>query len=182
MKSMICFLLILSMVLVCAPAKAQESFVLYDDFNSKFIDAMKWRGGETSTGNVILLESIREIDGQRLRLLNRSFGRGGGSSGLIDRGDNQLRVTPPPLGTDITALEASVKVNAVEAIGCPDEGSEPTRARARLAGSFFRTEGMPNGELNDVNAFIIIQRLSNSTDAPQVLKVFGQILHCLAVC
>ena len=165
-------------------AQALEPWELYDDFNSKFIDEERWSGDESKTPRVILLENVRHIEGQRLRILNRSrqgpFIPPPPSPPPTDRGDNNMRV-PTPLANYITAIKVSVKVNDVESIGCPDTTTwQPTRARARLVGSFFNTTGVGNtGQQNDVIADIIIQRFSDSPDKPQVLKVIGEVLKCI---
>lgn len=172
--------LVISMVLLLSalsvPAQALEPFVLYDNFNSIFINVEKWVGQESqTTPRVILLENVRAIEWGRIRLLQRSYHTGGSQTIPLDRADNQLRFTAPER---ITAIKASVKVNAVRTIGCSNS-SEPTQARARLLGSFFNTDGPPfNGQQNDVLAYILIERLSDSTDKPWVLKVNAQVLRC----
>jgi hypothetical protein len=54
------------MVLVSIPAQALEPLVLYDDFNTRLIDADKWFGSEAGDGGT---EAIRLIDRGRLRLI-----------------------------------------------------------------------------------------------------------------
>jgi hypothetical protein len=175
MKPIISCLIIVFTGLVINPVYAGESFVLYDDFNAKFIDGQKWAGTEGRTGDVILLENVRMAHGGRLRLLNRALGSSILSNTGVSNADNNLRFPDPGA---IIAMAASIKVNDVEVTGCTDNPT-PTRARARVIGSFFNTgTDLPNGSVNDVLAYTFIHRRSDSTDKPGILEVFGEVVRC----
>ncbi len=188
MKSMISCFLILSMAFVCAPAKAQEHLVLYDNFNSFFMDIERWSSSESRGPGVTLLETVRELCGGRLFLVARAFGNTAGISHPPDS-------TVPALGTRpgdvnslfglaevLKSLKVSVKVNQAKAIGCPDSNTTPTAARARLLGFYFNATKQtptPGDRNDDVLAQIRIQRSSNSTDKPHILEVWVDVVRCL---
>ena len=171
-----CYVALL-VVLAGVPAQAQESMVLYDNFEAKFIDPDKWSGAQSGR----LLEVVRETEGKaearHLVLVGRAFGRTspipGSSSGRV-----RLLFTNPAA---VTAIKAKVQVRKVEATGCPGNVT-PTRAATRLSGFFFKTASVtPPSGINDVMAFVRIERFSNSTDPEGVLQVRARVLHCADV-
>jgi hypothetical protein len=188
MKSIICCFLVLSIPLVCIPAKAQEPLVLYDNFNSTFMDIEKWTSSESRGTGVTLLETVRGLDDHRLYMVARAFG-------------NTVPISSPPappvpsLGTrpgDVNSafgvtevfqsLKVSVKVSRAQATGCPDFNATPTTARARLLGFYFNAtnpSATPGNRIGDVLAQVRIQRSSNSTDKPHILEVWVDVVRCL---
>jgi len=175
------------MALLCAPANAQGPFVLYDDFNSALMDPDKWTSSESRGVGVTLLETVRELHGNRLLLGARAFG-------------NTVPISSPPtpvpsMGTrsgDVNSafgvtqgfqsLRVSVKVGQAQATGCPDFNATPTTARARLIGFYFNAVKeipTPGDRTHDVLAQIRIQRASNSPDKSQILEVYGDVVRCL---
>jgi|GEM_PF-3057679 len=190
MKRRISCLLILLMTMLYISANAQEPLVLYDDFNSKFMDVTKWTSGESRGSGVILLETVRETHGGRLHLAARAFGNIGQyqsppspvlvlgtRSGDVNAGfgASALGATKP-----FNTLKVSVKVKKAEATGCPLYNASPTSARARLLGFFFNAGVNPGstGRTDDVGAQITIQRNSDSLEKSQILEVWFYVFRC----
>lgn len=180
-------IIFLFVCLVSISAQAQNSLVLYDDFNSEFMDIGKWTSSESRGVGVTLLETVRELHGNRLLLVARAFG-------------NTVPISSPPippvpsLGTrpgDVNSgfgvtqvfqtMKVSVKVSDVKVVGCPDFNATPTTARARLLGFYFNAtnpSATPGNRIGDVLVQVRIQRSSNSTDKPQILEVWADVLRC----
>ncbi len=186
MKKMIAAFVILLLVLVSSSAKAQGPLVLYDDFNSAFMDIEKWTSSESRGVGVILLETVRELHGNRLHLAARAFGN------TVQNSNPPL--SPQPLGTrpgDVNSvfgvtevfqsMKVYVKVSQAQATGCPDFNATPTAARARLIGFYFNATN-PNAtsgnRIGDVLAQIRIQRASNSAAKSQILEVWADVVRC----
>jgi len=167
----------LLVALIAFPAQASADLVPYDDFEAEGIDQDKWSG--TQSG--ILLDVGRETDGPRgfrkLRLVASAFGLFG--STVPDVGDSLGRVrllfTNP---SAVTTIEAKVEVREVEATGCPGNLT-PTRAQTRISGFFFKSAAVtPPSGINDVLAFVRIERSSNTDDPEGMLRVLGVVFHC----
>lgn len=177
-------------LLVCfvgISAQAQNSWVLYDDFNSAFMDIEKWTSMDSRGMGVILLETLRELHGNRLLLAARGYG----NTVLISSPPNPVptmgnRPGEVNAGFGLTqvfqSMKVSVKVNEAQAIGCPDFNATPTSARARLLGFYFNAKKpipTPTNRTHDVLAQVRIIRNSNSTDKPQILEVWLDVVRCL---
>jgi len=190
MKRRISCLLILLMTMLYISANAEDSLVLYDDFNSKFMDVTKWTSGESRGSGVILLETVREIHGGRLHLAARAFGNIASYESPpssvptlgIGAGDVQAIFGATALGATepFNTLKVSVKVKEAEATGCPLYNATPTTARARLIGFFFNAglTDNPQRRTDDVLAQINIKRSSDSIEKPQILEVWFEVLRC----
>ena len=184
MRILLSGIIFLLVCLVGISAQAQNPLLLYDDFNSEFLDIGKWTTSERRDGGVMILESVRELHGGRLHMMGRAFGR------TIAIPDNP----PIPLGTaagDVSSsfglvkvfqsLKFSVKVNDVEVTGCPDWNTSPTNSRARFVTCFFNASKptpTPGNRIDDVLVQIRIQRSSNSIDKPQLLEVWAEVVRC----
>jgi len=173
-------IIFLSVCLIGISVQAQNPLVLYDDFNSEFMDIEKWTTSQRMDTGVMILEYVRELHGGRLHMMSRAFGNTEGSySGTRAGYVNSLF----GMGEVFQSLKVSVKVNDVEATGCLDSNTIPTSARARLVGAFFNAGEItplpdPPGRTNDVTVQIRIQRRSNSTDKPQLLEVLADVFRC----
>lgn len=136
-------IIFLLVCLVGASAQAQNPWVLYDDFNTEFMDIGKWTSSESRGVGVVLLETVRELHGNRLLLGGRAFGNTAAyksppnpvpSQGTRSGDVNAVfGVTQP----SFKGLKVSVKVNEAQATGCPNYNATPTSARARLSGVFL---------------------------------------------
>jgi hypothetical protein len=185
MKNLSCGIIFLLLCLVGISAQAQNTWVLYDDFNSEFLDIGKWTTSERRDGGVMILESLRELHGGRLHMLGRTFGNTtpnpnppyyfGTRAGDVNSSFG--------MGKVFQSVSVSVKVNDVEVTGCPDLNNFPSSSRARLVSFFFNAGPItplptPPGRTNDVLGQIRIQRNSNSTDKPQLLEVWADVARC----
>jgi hypothetical protein len=174
MKTIKSSLLVVALTVISAnSAWAAESLVLYDDFNAKLINPDKWFGRTSGTSGNELLETVREIKGNRLHLLSRSYGRtdnnNGGSLSQV-----QLFFTNP----NTIAIKATIQVKDYELVGCGTSDTN-SRVRVRIVGSFFNSANpTPDSFENDVWAQVRLQRSANSTDAPNVLKISSDIFRC----
>jgi hypothetical protein len=182
------FVLGLSIVLLVTmsspSAKATDSWTLYDNFNSEFLDVGKWGEQQNRTSGVVVLEEVRLIDrekeGQRFYIFTRAHGSTVPLTSGRHRAENNITFRNP---NTIRAVKASIKVNEVEATQCPDSGAPPTGARIRFVGSFYNTgacdpPSSPPDQSCDVDAYIFIQRSSDSQDKPGILQIWGEVSDC----
>lgn len=170
MYTALCGCLALMIVLGSVAVHAVEPLVLYDGFNATRINPDKWFGSESGG-----MEAIRQIQLERLHMTYRDYGNtdsdtGSRSSSLL------LEFTNSPA---VTAVAAVVSVEKFVASGCATPGAAITTIIARLAGRFFNTgTPTPGSATNDVFAHIGIQRRSDSTDPPNVLRVVSAVSRC----
>ena len=85
MKTVLVGCIVVVGVLAGVLAHAVEPLVLYDDFNAEQLDAGKWVREEDGAG----IKSIVQLQDNRLRLLNRSYGKTDSDKGQ-DSGGRQL--------------------------------------------------------------------------------------------
>ncbi len=180
MKRLVVTLILAGVLLLDVSARAQDDWVLYDDFNDRFLDIDKWSTSERRDGGVMILETSREIHGGRLKLKNRAFGNTASPFTGLRAGDTNLIFGA---GEVFTGMETSVKVKEIQVTGCPDSNPTPSSSRARMLGFFFNagnitTPPQQPGRLNDVLVQIRIQRASDSQEKPQVLDVWADVLRC----
>ena len=182
MKILLGFTITLLLMISTPLAKASDSWTLYDDFNSKFLDIDNWTASEYTTGGVVILEGVREIEGHRLYVRTRTHGPTW-DDGNLQRGDNRI-IFPNPKADSILGIKASIKVNEIEVTQCPYD-EQPTRAWARVQGYFFKevdcsdpTVYQCQGSNNSVGAQIRIERVSNSQDPEGILRIVGIIFRC----
>lgn len=178
MKFVMGLLIVLLITMSVPLARATDSWTLYDDFNSEFLDTEKWGESQTRTGGVVALEEVREIEGQRLYMLIRAHGPTQPPPPGMHRGDKAITFPNP---NTICGVKASIKVNELEATQCPDPGVQSTRSRARFSGSFYNTGACtsPSGQSCDVVAQILIQRFSDSQHQPGILEILGEVFECV---
>jgi hypothetical protein len=175
MKTVLQCALMLVVVLIGAPGYPAPSLTLYDNFNAMYIDPDKWFGAELAPqaggGTGGGTEAIRQIQGRRLRLLYRAYGRKvlptAPTTEILRR---ELDLIMQNSAT-VTAIEATVQVAAVTTTGCPGN-SEHTLAWARLGGRFFASGG------NDVVAIIYLGRRSDTPEPSNVLHARAGVFHC----
>ena len=154
------------LVLAAAPAaQALEPFKIYDRFTDRTIDPARWSDNE----------KIREIKGGAMRLMQRTYGLGNADAGFTPTSwSSNLNSNPQ----DITAIKATITVNALETNACPSNPAVGD-ARARIVGGFFNTGvATPGSQLNDAIAQVRLYRASNSTDPAGVLRVQGILSIC----
>ena len=168
--------LALAVILGAAPASAVEPFVLYDDFKAPLLDPDKWFGTEEPNS---ILEVFRGTSSNRLVMENRAYGADDTNVGRV-RNTLGTRFRG---GAAVTAIRATVKVDAFEVTNCPTNPSEPTLAFARLSGDFFNTGAGspgsgPGSAVDDVFAAIGLERNTAVPLPPDVVQVRGFIRFC----
>lgn len=161
----------LFVIVVSVPTQALEPLVLYDNFNTTLINPDKWFGAEVGADGC---EVVRQIQGNRLLILNRAYGNTNSDSGFGHDLLGLYFANPDA----VTAIEAKVKVESVKVIGCLNNPFS-TQVEARLGGFFFNTNTpTPGSNLNDVHAEIRIVKRSNSTDPKNVFRAEFFVLQC----
>jgi hypothetical protein len=180
MKLILSCTVVLMVMLAGICAQAQGTLVPYDKFESKLLNPDLWFGSvSTSTGGSHL-ESATQIKteptyGMGVDLLHRGYGSTDSNS-LRAVTRNRLYFSD---GTGITTIQGTVQVKKVQATGCLPANPNPTDVQARMGGFFFNTvTTTPGDSTNDVGAFIVLRRRSNSTDASNVLEVVGYAIQC----
>jgi hypothetical protein len=162
--------MVVLVVLVGTLAHAVEPLVLYDNFNAEQVDMGKWVRAEEGAGTAPTVQ----IQDNRLRLFNRSYGKTDSDQGK-DEGSLFLAFS----NSAVTAIKATVQVNDVGATGCPRTPSQETLAFTLLGGSFFNTATpMPGSELHDLWAVIGIYRDSGMGVPTDVLHAISVVGHC----
>lgn len=167
-------------MLMFGTAQAAAPTALYDNFSASQINPVKWAGGESDDARANL-ENLRYVVGNatlgnRLRL----YGRGSSASWLNSGtlyGSNSLGFRNP---NPVTAIKASVWANSATVTKCPGN-PDMSVVRARLGGTFFNVGPLPipGDNTYDVLAQIRVQRASDSTDAPNVVRVRYTVSVCL---
>jgi len=184
MRILLVGIIFLTVCLVGISAQAHACWVLYDNFNSEFMDIGKWGASQRIDTGVVILEYVRELHGGRLNMMGRAFGRivGTPENPPVSLGNAAGDINANfSMGNSFTSLKISIKVNDVEVTGCPDVNTTPTSSRARLVGFFFnatKAVPTPGDRIDDVIVQIRIQRMSDSTDKPQILEVWADVLRC----
>ena len=178
MKAALFFCVFMVAVLAAFPASAQ--LIVYDDFQEKVLDPNKWFGRGVSDTGVATLEHGRLIKNDPLfglrwlEIFNRSYASDASDTGR-STAFNRLLFTD---GTNITTIQASVLVRKVQATGC-STNALATQPQARFGGMYFNTgTATPGDATNDVRAFIVITRPSDSTNASNVLDILGVVALC----
>lgn len=175
MKSAFLLGLVFSLALLVGPALALEPFVPYDNFHTIFLDPHKWIGSEPN-GGVLILENSRENVLGHLHFRSRIYSETASDSGWGYGGTRLVFAN----ADKVTAIKAKVQVFYVEAKGCTTTNTMFTRAAVRLGGYFFNTgTPTPGSGVNDVMANVYVQRQSDSTDKPYLLKVVASVQKCL---
>jgi hypothetical protein len=131
-------------------AQQPSSLVLYDNFDDeRFLNPSKWSlYGACFTWSV--LECVREIQDDKLRLAVRSYGATNSNQGNA-YGPSQAHFTNP---TPIRRIAASLTVRQASVAGCPANPDVQT-AQTLISGNFFNSgSGNPN---DDVQAFLDIE-------------------------
>ncbi|MHC1728987.1 MAG: hypothetical protein AB9866_23805 [Syntrophobacteraceae bacterium] len=172
MKKVTVFFFILFAVTWTSPALALESLVLYDNFSNTYINQSKWYGLESGNGG---LETIRAIESGKLRLMERYRGRT--DSDIGDTGGSGIRLAFVN-SSKINSIRADVRVTGYKCTGSSTNPS-PSWVAARVSGFFFNSNPQTGGGMtNDVGAYILISRKSDSSDGKNTLRVKAKVSRC----
>ncbi len=161
----------------CA-ARTDSQFVLYDDFDAKRLDAVRWFGQESASGGPGGLELVRRINRHRhLVMMHRVSGGDVSNSGRhISR--NRLRM---PRETRITGMHFDVMVRRVRLSGCEVEGAADSAAKARGV-MFLFNDGSSTSSGNatgDVGAVVEVYKSVSSEAARYEYHLRGFVFRCL---
>jgi hypothetical protein len=195
MKTMICCLAILSIILLGVPVQAQ-TWELYDHFKGGFfkqgfIDTDKWMGFVYPTAFLPALfrgENGMELEFGHLRIYNHDY-TGSTMLGVTPISTNPL-VYPPAISSEqnlylnlddpgisgVKGLKATLNVLRTEAFSpqaCLPQTFPYTAARARLFSAFFKT-----ADGRDIYAFLFVERSASSSDPFYILNVKGSMGAC----
>lgn len=171
------------MLLLLALSQAGVAqLVLYDNFNSQYIDPLKWSGFQFYSPDQ--REAVRELvslpgtngdphsnHGRRLRIAERDYAINtddiGGSGDTFG-----LEFANP---TAITEASFTVTVNHAEAVACNSNSSQ-TVTDTEFRGHFFNTQTSPSDQVGDIQAVISIAR--SPSDVRNALTVSGFVESC----
>ena len=96
-------------------AQAGGSAALYDNFNEKFLDPLRWNlSSSCYTVDGLEMECVREIQAGHLRLAHRNFGQRDSDAGY-QFGSDTLTIANP---ASITNITTDLTVRDVEEITC----------------------------------------------------------------
>ena len=149
------------------PGMAQQSsssFVLYDNFNQKFLDTNKWEPSSACfTWTVV--ECVREIQNGQLRLAVRGTGATDSNSGN-QYGESELIFKNP---SRIKSISTQLTIRRTSAASCPVSPDFNSGTQTIIAGNFFNSgSGAP---ADDVSALLFFSHVP--TDPPGVLTAIG---------
>jgi hypothetical protein len=154
--------------------QALEPLALYDDFNDALINPRKWFGSELGEDG---LDIVREAAKRKLRMLAATYGKADSDSGR-QRERLRLHFVDPDA---VTSIASAVRVAKSRILGCAANAA-PTTAEVRIGGSFFNAgTPTPGSRLNDVAAFIEIERHSQADGSAGPLRVHAVVRQCTAV-
>jgi len=143
-----------------------SNLVLYDNFDERFLDPAKW--SPYGACNWSVLECVREIQEDRLRLAVRNYGATTLNEG-IQYGPSELHFTNP---APIKTIAAQLVVRRSTAVGCAANTGEGSHAHALLSGNFFNSgSGIAD---DDVQAFLIFD---HDSSYPEGVIVVGAFMH-----
>jgi hypothetical protein len=171
-----CLLIPAVVALLCTSALlvAQSQLVLYDDFNSRQIDAAKWIGvgGDPDLRDAARIVSAADDSRDRqLELSERAY-----ADTLSDNSSRGgvfgLGFPQPSVVNDVAFR---VRINSTVALACPTNPGQDTLTGAEFRGRFFNTETSPNSEFGDVYAVISLTRHSSLGSG---LHVEAFVQHC----
>jgi hypothetical protein len=147
-------------------ARSGGSTAVYDNFNEKFLDPLRWNlSSSCFAGSGLEMECVREIQAGQLRLAHRNFGQRDSDVGF-QFGSDTLTLASP---ASITNITTDLVVRDVEEVSCltnPQLGGA-----ASVDGTFFNT-GTGNSN-DDVGGHLVFGRVF--TDPKGQITVFGQI-------
>lgn len=158
-------------------ACAGQAFILYDDFEMKRADSVKWFGQESASGGPGGLESVRRIDrhGQFVMMHRVSGGDTSSSGRHISR--NRLRM---PRDQRITGMHFDVMVKRMRLSGCEAEDASDSAAKARGA-MFLFNDGSSTSSGNatgDVGAIVEVYKSVSSEAAKNEYHLRGFVFRC----
>jgi hypothetical protein len=144
------------------------SGTLYDNFNEKWLDPAKSLATNPQCfGNV--LECVREISNNKLRLVARKFGTRDSDSG-IHWSESEVYFVNPNVINSITAhVTASFSGTA-----CPTNNTDYTHTQVSVGGTFFNTG---SGNPGDDIGVSLINWIDSTKPSTQLISVYWGYLY-----
>ena len=180
MKSATICLTVIGLLLISSVAVALEPLALYDNFQGKTLDPVKWFGGQSTDSGMVTLETSRlmknetVLKSKALSLSNRSYASTGSDS---DHSTAATRIFFSN-GSNIKTIEATVLVKKIQVPEC-NTNTYATDVRARIGGAFFNTGTPTSGNsTNDVWGQITVGRTLDSEDPADTLRVYAKVYRC----
>ncbi len=136
---------------------------LYDNFDGKWLDPEKWLPTNPQCwGNV--LECVREISNNKLRLVARNFGARNSDSG-IQYSESEVYFIKPNL---INSITADVTAN-FSGTACLTNNTDYTHTQVQLGGTYFNTG---SGNLTDDIGVWLIDWIDSTKPTTQLISVY----------
>ena len=158
-------ILFFSLLLVVAIPTVRAQAILYDGFNGPDLDATKWTADQSGSGGLEIVRTVTK--GKRLLLAHRVVGNVNTNTGL-NNSANRLRFATH---RGFHSIRFKVNVTEVDVQGC-DAVNTTAAGRVGFFGAYF------SDSVGTVSAFLFARRESDSTDAPNLLRVTGNVTHC----
>jgi len=152
-----------------AYAQSSTNFVLYDNFDERFLSPLKWNTfGACFTSNRMELECVREIRDEQLRLAHRTFGQRDSDTGT-QVGEASLFFANP---ATIKGITTDLVVRRTQESSCA-ANPQYLGTRAHIHAIFFNS-GSRNSN-DDVGAQFVFGR--SFSDPQGQISVFSQIFQ-----
>ena len=183
MKFAVLCLVVTGVLLMGSLAGAQETLVLYDNFEGKTLDPEKWYGiGGTDSGMVTLelsrlMKNETLLNSKALSLSDRTYVNTGSDDGTSSAQNGIVFAD----GSNIKTIVATVLTKKVQIPECSSNVVDPfdTFVRARMGGTFFNAgPRTPGSYLNEVFAWIGVGRTVPTEDPLDTLHVYARVMHC----
>jgi hypothetical protein len=176
MRNLLLPLLVVSLLIpgVSAQAATGQPWVLYDNFNTNFIDSGKWLGKEYDNDDGLMADVVREIKSNRLHLMMAAYGISSTDTG-VHYPSNRVVFRN---AEGITAIQATIQIGKFEVQGCSSNTDFLNAVRAQITVPLFNVNAAGPQEdswLGDVRAQI---RIQSRADLPEKLKVEAYVLRC----
>lgn len=171
-KSRVCALLLVCfglLVYVSHKVYAQQTnLVLYDNFDETFLNPTKW--SPYGACNWSVLECVRVIEDDKLRLAVRNYGATNSNEG-VQYGPSELHFVNP---TPVRSIATELTVRRTSSLGCPANTTflPNSHAHTILQGTFFNS-GSGNSA-DDVQGLFIFDHTSSD---PQGVVTVGAFMH-----
>jgi hypothetical protein len=165
----LCFVLLASLSRMVYAQQRSSNLVLYDNFDDeRFLDPAKWSPYGLCSWSV--LECVREIQEDRLRLAVRNYG-GTNSTQGVQYGGSEMHFTNP---TPIRSIATEFTVRRTSSLGCPANSTflPNSHAHTILQGNFFNS-GSGNSA-DDVQGLFIFDHQSSDPQGVLTVGAFMQ--------
>jgi len=146
-----------------------QTVTLYDNFNQRFINPLRWAYAFCFSGSGLELECVREIRDEQLHIAHRGFGLTTSDTGAQNGGSGVGFANSQRIKT----VRTDLVIRSLVEVPCAANSNPGFGGGANIWGTFFNDgSGDPN---NDVGAQLGLTRFAS--DPPGQLTVRGQTFH-----